>query len=258
MNKTRKKIIFISGMIVFPAIINYVILKKNAAKNENYQKGKYYSFRYGRIHYKAKGEGKPLLLIHGVGLGAGMHEWEKNISMLSKNFKVYAIDLLGFGHSDKPNITYSPYMYVNLITEFVKNVIGESVCVAATTNSAPYTVFASLFEPEFFEKMILINPAGTEDCMPTEKDSFLRRILETPLLGTSLFHLLTSKMFCRMFLENSTYKNSVSNDIVNQYYEAAHFGGVNAKYSAAAFVSKFLNTNIKHKISSIKIPTLVL
>jgi pimeloyl-ACP methyl ester carboxylesterase len=54
------------------------------------------------IFYGVKGEGKPLILLHGF--GAGMWVWEKQIDALSRDYRVYVIDLIGHGFSDRPTI----------------------------------------------------------------------------------------------------------------------------------------------------------
>ena len=51
-------------------------------------------------HYIAVGKGPPLILLHG--LGASLITWRDNLEALSKNFRVYALDLPGHGDSDKP------------------------------------------------------------------------------------------------------------------------------------------------------------
>jgi len=53
------------------------------------------------IFYVVKGEGEPLLLIHGY--GAGSWVWEKQMDILSRNYKVYALDIIGYGYSDRIN-----------------------------------------------------------------------------------------------------------------------------------------------------------
>ena len=49
----------------------------------------------------------------------------KVIDKLAENHAVYALDLLGCGRSEKPKITYTNYLYVQLISDFIKNVIHE-------------------------------------------------------------------------------------------------------------------------------------
>src|SRR5256714_11505129 len=61
-----------------------------------------YPWKFGDMFYEVKGarDAKPLLLIHGFGPGASSFEWRKNIDVLATQFRVYVVDLLGFGLSD--------------------------------------------------------------------------------------------------------------------------------------------------------------
>lgn len=54
---------------------------------------------------------------------------------LEKHYTVYTIDLLGCGRSDKPYLTYTNYLYVQLLTDFIHDVIGERPDVVTTGNS---------------------------------------------------------------------------------------------------------------------------
>lgn len=57
----------------------------------------------GKFHAKVAGAGVPTLLIHGASVEHNSwRTWEKNIDALAKVVRVYALDLLGYGESDKP------------------------------------------------------------------------------------------------------------------------------------------------------------
>ncbi|MFN9362984.1 MAG: alpha/beta fold hydrolase, partial [Pseudanabaena sp.] len=69
--------------------------------------GQYWLWREQKIYFVKAGNNPqrpPLLLVHGF--GASTDHWRKNISELSQDFEVYAIDLLGFGRSQKPAWQY--------------------------------------------------------------------------------------------------------------------------------------------------------
>ena len=76
-----------------------------------------YPWKYGDMFYEVKGarEARPLLLIHGFGPGASSYEWRKNIDILAQQFRVYTLDLLGFGLSDHPAIDYTAETFADLI-----------------------------------------------------------------------------------------------------------------------------------------------
>ena len=68
------------------------------------------------------------------------------------------LDLLGYGLSDKPNMTYTNYLYVQLILDFIKNVIGEKTDIVASGDSSSIAIMACHNDPESIRNVILLNP----------------------------------------------------------------------------------------------------
>ena len=60
-------------------------------------------------------------LIHDLKPESSSYEWKRVVKALAKKHTVYTIDLLGCGYSDKPNITYTAYMYTQLLNDFIVN-----------------------------------------------------------------------------------------------------------------------------------------
>ena len=70
-----------------------------------------------KIQYTVMGTGRPLVLVHGFGASIG--HWRKNIPDLANaGYKVFALDLLGFGGSEKALINYSVEVWVELLKDF--------------------------------------------------------------------------------------------------------------------------------------------
>lgn len=64
---------------------------------------KFISTPSGKFHAQVAGDGVPTLLIHGSSVEHNSwRTWEKNIAALAKVVRVYTLDLLGYGESDKP------------------------------------------------------------------------------------------------------------------------------------------------------------
>jgi pimeloyl-ACP methyl ester carboxylesterase len=77
------------------------------------------------MRFVQAGDGFPVVLVHGFGLGTtGELAWAKVIPPLAERFHVYAPDLLGFGASDKPQISYSPQAHINQLLAFM-----DSLCL---------------------------------------------------------------------------------------------------------------------------------
>jgi pimeloyl-ACP methyl ester carboxylesterase len=73
----------------------------------------------GLVHYEALGRGKPLVLLHGW-LGSWRY-WVPAMEELSVKYRVYALDLWGFGDSDRRNGSYNIESYVRLLDAFIEN-----------------------------------------------------------------------------------------------------------------------------------------
>ncbi len=80
---------------------------------------------------KASNQPEPFLLIHGF--GASVRHWRSNLGPLSQSRSVYAIDLLGFGASDKDGTVYGTALWVEQLFDFVTEVIGRSVVVVGNS-----------------------------------------------------------------------------------------------------------------------------
>lgn len=56
-------------------------------------------------------------MIHGV--GAGVFDWKFTVDPLSQHHRVYALDMVGYGHSDKPKTNYTLDCYVDFLEHFM-------------------------------------------------------------------------------------------------------------------------------------------
>ncbi|NJM78122.1 MAG: alpha/beta fold hydrolase, partial [Acaryochloridaceae cyanobacterium RU_4_10] len=91
-----------------------------------------WEWRGFNVCYTVLGEGKPLLLIHGF--GATHAHWRKNIPALAEQgYRVYAIDLLGFGASEKPALDYSLELWETLVRDFWHSQINQPAIVVGNS-----------------------------------------------------------------------------------------------------------------------------
>ena len=110
-----------------------------------------FKWRLGNIHYTKEGSGKPLLLIHDLNPMASGHEWKQLIPLLRDEYTIYTIDLLGFGRSEKANMTYTNFLYVQLISDFIKSEIGHRTNVITSGESASIPLMACANNPDLFD-----------------------------------------------------------------------------------------------------------
>ena len=64
------------------------------------------------------------------------------------------MDLIGCGRSDKPAIKYTNFLYVQLISSFVQDIIKEKTDVVATNISATSVILANQLNKDLFNKII--------------------------------------------------------------------------------------------------------
>jgi pimeloyl-ACP methyl ester carboxylesterase len=123
---------------------------------------RFWKWRNYNIYYIRAGEkrtGKPpLLLVHGF--GASTDHWRKNIEGLEGYFEIWAIDLLGFGRSAKPNIVYSGQLWQDQLSEFILEVIKEPAVLVGNSLGGYASLCVAALVPEASAGAVLINSAG--------------------------------------------------------------------------------------------------
>jgi pimeloyl-ACP methyl ester carboxylesterase len=134
------------------------------------------------IFYTVKGEGKPLVLIHGY--GAGMWVWEKQIEALSQLFRVYVLDVIGHGFSDRPKIPYTPEAYVHFLKDFMDGVGIERATLIGNSMGGGMAWAMAMFYPERVDRLTLIDCVPPDVLQQVRNDSFrtLVAIKDIPLL----------------------------------------------------------------------------
>jgi pimeloyl-ACP methyl ester carboxylesterase len=221
-----------------------------------------YPWRYGDIFYEIKGasDAKPLVLIHGFGLGASSYEWRKNVDALASQFRVFALDLLGFGLSDHPSIDYDGEMYIDLLSDFIKEVVGTSVVVVAQGATSAYAIAAAYRRPQFFERLVLISPPTTilEEAYPGIFEVAVKRLLSAPVMGQFIYNLLTSRRAIRRFYDKQGYHDPglVTDELVEYLYTSAHQPG--SRFATAALLGKSLHLGVDEPLARLQIPVVTL
>lgn len=141
--------------------------------------GAYWQWREQPIYYVRAGERHPerppLLLVHGF--GASTDHWRKNIVGLSKDFEVWAIDLLGFGRSAKPNWQYSGDLWRDQLNDFIGEAIGKPAVLAGNSLGGYASLCVAAQRPQSAAGLILINSAGPfTEIEPQPEPDLVRKI----------------------------------------------------------------------------------
>eukprot|EP00898_Chlorokybus_atmophyticus_P001770 jgi/Chlat1/2594/Chrsp178S02448 len=114
------------------------------------------------INYIKHGEtGPPVVLVHGF--GASAYHWRYNIPALAKHHRVYALDLLGFGLSDKATgeTVYGSELWSRQLATFIDEVVGGEPCVLAGNSLGGFaSLHTAADNPDKVRGVVLLNAAG--------------------------------------------------------------------------------------------------
>lgn len=219
--------------------------------SENY----FYEWRFGKIRYQKKGSGNPLLFIHDLTIGSSNYEYNRLINNLTEKNEIYSLDLLGYGMSDKPSMTYTNNLYVQLIADFIKNVIGRKTSIVVTGESVPFVIMACHNYPDIIHKIVCINPQSLylQNQIPSKQTSLLKFLIEIPVIGTFFYHLFSNKVSIeKKFFKTYFYNHEkIEKKYIYNYLEAAHLGGYHAKNAFASYAGKYMYMNILHELKDI-------
>ncbi|XP_024369572.1 uncharacterized protein [Physcomitrium patens] len=170
------------------------VLKQLPYKKEGYN---FWTWRDHKVHYIVQGQGPPIVLIHGF--GASAFHWRYNIPELAKTHTVYAMDLLGFGFSEKALIDYTADVWRDQVADFVRDVVGKPAVLAGNSVGGYTVLSTAAANPDLVSGLVLLNASGQfESSSPNEKlgdetpekevvemeESVLSRIFISPIKNT--------------------------------------------------------------------------
>jgi len=111
------------------------------------------------LHYFCGGSGPPLVLVHGLGSSAAV-EFYYNLEPLAAHHRVFAIDLPGFGRSDKPVLEYTIDLFVRAVSDLMACEGIERAAVMGVSMGGRVALGLALDSPEKVERLILVDALG--------------------------------------------------------------------------------------------------
>ncbi len=209
-----------------------------------------------QLHTEIFGEEgrQSLVLLHGF--GASSYSFSRLIPELSKYFRVYAIDLKGFGKSPKPkNSGYSVYDQAVLVDRFLKDYNLKNIILIGHSYGGGVALSLVLLDPKRVEKMVLIDSACYDQRLPK-----LIRWLQIPIVGKVGFFILPSSFEIKESYRYAFYDDSkIPEDIVKEYTKNLYLPNAKSVYfkTTQELIPEDIN-DISKKYATIEIPTLLI
>lgn len=150
----------------------------------------------------------PLLLVHSVNATASAFEMEPVFLRQARLRRVVALDLPGFGASDKPDLRYTPALMRDAVTATLDWIAAGQVDLMALSLGCEFAAEAALQRPGLVRSLALVSPSGMETRRASEtyeggrtrEVASLHRLLRGGALGQGLYRLLTTRTSMRWYL----------------------------------------------------------
>lgn len=186
----------------------------------------------GRLSYYAdeSGDGPPLLLVHSVNAAASSYEMLPLFERYRNERPVYALDLPGFGFSERSDRDYTPELYGRAIVEMLER-IGRPADVIALSLGGEFAARASLYAPERFRSLTLLAPTGLGK-ERAQRDSLPLRVIQG-MAGREFYDLVVSRPSLRAF-SDQVFEGRSPRHYLRYAYSTSHQPG--AHHAPLAFL----------------------
>lgn len=118
------------------------------------------------VHIERAGQGRPLVLIHGF--ASSTYEFRKIIPLLAKHHRVIALDLSGFGYTERPTEpeSYTPLGQADLVMRTLDTLKIDSCDLVGHSFGGTIALQIAHLHPERVRRMVLISPLSKVDRRP--------------------------------------------------------------------------------------------
>ncbi|GAB4527544.1 MAG: alpha/beta fold hydrolase [Pleurocapsa sp.] len=207
----------------------------------------------------------PLIFIHGF--GASIEHWRKNLPVLSQNYTVYALDLIGFGASRKVNANYSANFWAEQVHDFWQTFIGQPVILVGNSIGSLVSLAAALNYPEMVKGLVMLSLPDVsvrQEMLPRwirPVVTSLENLVASPFLIKNLLKFLRKPATIRRWAGVAYYdKTAITDELVTILSTPAYDrGSEQALYSLSQSVRRAdFAQPVKVMLPQIKIPILLI
>lgn len=228
----------------------------------------FHSEHAGRLSYYVdlSGQGTPIVLLHSINAAPSAFEMLPIFAHFRGQRPVYALDLPGFGFSERSNRVYNPLLFQTAITDFLQEVVGEPADLVALSLTNEFSALTAVHHPDQIRSLVMISPTGFQ---PNKVDSiadqarkrgakdYLYSGLSVGVWNRPFYDLVSSRPSIKFFLDKS-FEGLVPEQMVDYAYMTSHQPG--AEYAPTYFLSgKLFTPAVRETVYSlVKQPVLVI
>ncbi|MBI3781712.1 MAG: alpha/beta hydrolase [candidate division NC10 bacterium] len=213
--------------------------------------------REGTIFYAVTGEGAPVLLLHGF--GGEMWVWEKQMAALSKRYRLYIPDLIGYGYSDRPKVEYTLALFIDSIKQFMDQLGLRRASLIGTSMGGGIAWAFAVTYPERVDKLVLIDSIPPDVVTEVRNPSFrwFLAIRNVPLLPYLAVALHTRGMLRATLMEMVFDDRLITDAVVERQYGIGRIAGTARVMTSTARHAEEI-TRYESALGTLRKPTLII
>jgi pimeloyl-ACP methyl ester carboxylesterase len=222
--------------------------------------------RFMSYYFDRSAAGRPLVLIHSINAAASAYEMRPIFEHYRKSRPVYALELPGFGFSERSDREYSYTLYKDAIIDFLTAALDEPADVITLSLSGEFAARAALEHPGLFHTLTMISPSGftarenkvaSQQASESQASNTFYNLFANPLWSQAFYDLIATKKSIHYFLQQS-FEGKVDAGLEAYSYASSHQPG--ARYAPLYFVSgKLFTPDIRESVyEKLMLPVLVI
>ena len=206
-------------------------------------------------------ENKPIVLfLHSLGGGSSAYEWSKVYSGLAAQYRIVAPDLIGWGASAHPSVSYGVADYLQILRDLLAAMHTQwgtrPRCVVASSVMAALMVQVAVTNPACCDRLFLVCPSGYRDFGSSDSPGFLAQLTTLPFLDQAIYQIGAANEFAiANFLAQFLFANPqrITEEMIQAYLASAL--QPQAEYAALSALRGDIFFDLAKTIDRLTIPT---
>jgi len=221
-----------------------------------------YTFIRPQMEYQQK---PPLILLHGFGASIG--HWRHNLAVLGEYHTVYALDLLGFGASEKAAANYSIKLWVEQVHDFWQTFIGQPGVLIGNSNGSLVSLVTAAIYPHMVQGIIMMSlpdPSLEQAAVPTFLQPLvlgIKKVVASSIILQPLFYFVRRPSILRRWA-SLAYANpaAITDDLIDILVVPPQDRGSARAFTALfkATISMDFSPSVRKILPGLTIPMLLI
>ena len=211
-----------------------------------------------RVHYRDEGkqDGPVLVLIHGS--NASLHTWEQWVGILGKDYRIISLDLPGHGLTgNNPAGVYDSASYVRVVDRLLTKLNVDKAVIGGNSMGGGVSWAYALKHPEKVEALLLVDASG-QPYARSGKTPLGFRLMRMPVIKEAARFIAPRSIFESSVKTSMSVQSEIDDKLIDRYWELNRYPGNRNATMQRFSNSKSMVPGTKERLSTIKVPVLIL